>query len=288
MVDTNITLTATCTNPPITTYTWIGCTSTTNTCTATSPVAGVATYGVKATNAVGEGAMATVPVTWQPRPTAPPACTVTSSNATPSANTNITLTATCTNSPTSYVWSNCTSTTNTCTATSASAGLVTYGVTATNVIGAGTPATVDVTWQAAPTSYCSAYSDVKYIDIPWGSSARYYTSSVGGFPQDRVIVVSITVPSTSGSYPIQGNTAFAEWQGPPAQRVMTLSTSACDFTPGSYMAGAGGTSPFIAWNVGVPPNSLVPGRTYYFNLKNQPGACPYSSCDMSTTIQWPH
>ena len=248
--------------------------------------AGSKTYAFIGTNAAGNSNFTTVAVNWQPAPTVPPTCTVTSSSTSPFTAQSITLTASCSNSPTSYAWTGCTSTTNTCTTTAATAGIVTYGVTATNQIGTSPLATVDVTWQTGSGSYCGQYSDVKYIDIPWGSTARYKTTDVGGFPQDRIIVVSITVPSSAASYPIVGNTAFAEWQGPPARRVMTLSASACDFV--APMDSGSGASPFIGWNVGKPPNSLVPGRTYYFNLRNEPGACTGSSCDMSTTIQWPH
>ena len=42
-----------------------------------------------------------------------PACTVSASNLNPAVNTSITLTASCTNSPTSYSWTGCSSTTST-------------------------------------------------------------------------------------------------------------------------------------------------------------------------------
>lgn len=285
-VGQSVTISSTCTNSPIS-WTWTGCSSTTSSCTDSASTAGAKSYQLVATNAAGNSPQASITVNWQPLPTAPPACTLATSNATPGTGQTITLTATCTNSPTSYSWSGCTSTGSTCTTTSTAAGNITYGVTATNIVGPSTQATVQVDWRAGPTSNCSQYTDVRYIDIPWGSTTRYKTQDVGGFPQDRIIVISITVPSSPASYPIVGNTAFAEWQGPPARRVMTLSTTACDFT--APMDVGSGTSPFIGWNVGVPPNSLTPGRTYYFNLRNEPGACTsYASCDMSTTIQWPH
>ena len=145
---------------------------------------------------------------------------------------------------------------------------------------------MDVTWQVNPGSNCSSYSDVKYVDIAWGSPMRYKTQDVGGFPQDRVIVYSITIPAGVGPFPVSGNTAFAEWQAPPTRKNMTLSATACDFS--AAMDYSSGASPYIAWNVGGPPHSLQAGRTYYFNLKNEPGACGGGSCDVSTTIQWPH
>jgi hypothetical protein len=75
-----------------------------------------------------------------------PSCSVTASNPTPNTGTSITLTASCTNSPTGYAWTNCTSTTSTCTATRSVAGNVTYSVTASNASGASSPASVTVGW----------------------------------------------------------------------------------------------------------------------------------------------
>jgi len=77
-----------------------------------------------------------------------PACTLSASPSTPMVNGTVTLTATCTQSPTSYTWANCASSSSTCTTTSASAGTVTYGVTARNAVGPSNYATQSVTWQA--------------------------------------------------------------------------------------------------------------------------------------------
>jgi hypothetical protein len=47
-----------------------------------------------------------------------------------------------------------------------------------------------------------------------------------------------------------------------------------------------GTAPLITWNVGAPPFSLVAGRTYYFNFRND--GCGQGSCNASTSTSWPH
>ena len=66
---------------------------------------------------------------------------------------------------------------------------------------------------------------------------------------------------------------------------MTLSENKCDFTSGSYMVGVSGTSPLIMFNIGTPPGAvLTPGKTYYFNLRND--NCGQASCDMSVSIPW--
>ena len=64
-------LTAACTGTP-SSYNWTGCASGSNLCAARSPVAGVQTYSVSASNAGGTGALAYASVNWQSSPSAPP------------------------------------------------------------------------------------------------------------------------------------------------------------------------------------------------------------------------
>jgi len=240
-----------------------------------------------ATNAAGNSPVASVNVNWQPLPTQPPACTVTSSNSTPSVGQNITLTAACTNSPTSYAWSGCTSTGSTCTTTSTVEGPLTYGVIATNGIGPSPQATVQVTWQKSTggTNYCGP--NTAYVDIPWGGAGprfgRWLTTDYGGFPHGKIFVFSLTVPVGTAHSTFAQTFAPAEYQGPPAPRSMTLSENLCDFS--NYLEGVSGTAPLIQFNVGSGPgNVLTPGKTYYFNLRND--NCGQSSCDMSVSIPW--
>jgi hypothetical protein len=281
-VGQTVTISSSCTNSPQS-FTWTGCTSTSSSCTDSTGTAGPKQYSLVATNAAGNSPSASVTVNWQPLPTNPPACTVTSSNLTPSTGQNITLTAACSNSPTSYTWSGCTSSTSTCTTTSANAGVVTYGVTATNGIGTSPLATVDVTWSKSTGGGNFCGPNTAYVDIPWGSTTRYLTTAYGGFPQGKVFVFSITVPANaphSGSGQVF---APAEYQGPPTARSMTLSENMCDFS--SYLDAASGTAPLISFNVSSGPGAvLTPGKTYYFNLRND--NCGQASCDMSVSIPW--
>ena len=136
---TTITLTGTCSGGP-TTFSWTGCTSTTSTCQDSMPTAGSKTYTLVAANPSGTGAPASAIVNWQAPPTAAPSCTLSPSNPTPYAGQTITLTATCTQSPTSYVWTNCSAGSNssTCQTTSSVVGTQNYSVTASNAqFGAG-------------------------------------------------------------------------------------------------------------------------------------------------------
>ena len=78
-----------------------------------------------------------------------PLCTVTASAAFPVPNTPVTLTATCTETPTTYAWINCIATAATCIVNSTSTGAVNYGVIATNSRGSSAPASITLNWQAA-------------------------------------------------------------------------------------------------------------------------------------------
>ena len=83
-----------------------------------------------------------------PAPGSPPVCTILASESAPSVGTSITLTATCSGSPTSYSWTGCANTDSTCTKTETTAGARTYSVTASNAAGASAPASVSINWQA--------------------------------------------------------------------------------------------------------------------------------------------
>jgi hypothetical protein len=107
-----------------------------------------------------------------------------------------------------------------------------------------------------------------------------------------VFVVQLVVPSMPASYPAQGNTSFAEYNGPPTLRHMTLSNTPCDFRApdatgvnGPFVA-TQGTATLINWNVGAPPVSLVPGSVYYFNALNL--GCGQDFCEATTSTNWPH
>jgi hypothetical protein len=148
----NVVLTASCSGSP-TTYAWsaTGCAASASTCTVTSSTGGTQTYTVVASNAIANGAPASVQVNWQaPATPQPPSCSLSASNTSPTTNQSITLTASCSGSPTSYTWTGCTSSGTQCTTTSANAGAVTYSVRGTNNNGQGNAASVTVNWKAPP------------------------------------------------------------------------------------------------------------------------------------------
>jgi len=306
-VGSTLTITASCSNNP-TSYTWTGCASTTSTCTDSVSVLGPKSYGLVATNANGNSPNATASVTWVAVPTTPPVCSVSSTAGSQTVGLSVTLTATCTGAPTSFVWSGCTSTTSTCTATASVTGSVTYYVSGVNQFGTGAAAGVIVAWTTAGgggggggggAGFCNQYSKVEQFSMAWGDSrTRYKTTDYGGFNDGTVVVASFTVPSSPASYATAGYSAWAEWGSPPTYRHLTLSKSPCDFRDpdgtgvNGPLAATAGTVPLINFNVGGPAGSgndstmsLVPGQTYYLNIRNL--NCGGGSCDASTTMAWP-
>jgi hypothetical protein len=251
-----------------------------------------------------------------------PVCTVIASTPTPQIGSMLTLSATCSNAPSVYTWSGCSSQSNSCSETVGTTGSKSYAVVAENAAGRSAPASVRVDWvggtldagaaeggtdaggtadggtdsggtdAAAAVNLCAAYADVvQFQAVPYNDYTRRKTSDYGGFPPDRVFVLAVPFAAVPASYASAGYTSMAEYQGPPTFRHMTLSTSPCDFRPADPsgvqgpLAESAGTATIINWNVGGAPLALKPGKTYYFNYKNL--NCAQTSCDASTSINWP-
>ena len=297
MAGGTVTLTASCSGSP-TSFVWTNCTSSAATCQATSANAGAVVYSVAGINAAGAGPAANVTVTWQPRPTAPPSCTVSSSSQSPFTGQQITLTATCTNAPQSYAWTNCSSSSSTCLATSSSAGSQTYSVQATNVVGTSAPASTTVVWQQSltPPDFCASYKNVVQTVVPWGSSPTIYTKDFGPLKADGVAVVAIVIPSTL-SPNAWGRLQWAEYVDPRGDRQATLSRSPCDFRSpdptgiNGPLVVTGGVSGDVYYNLasarfGYPEGHVLAGQTYYISLRQNSGCGTSGSCNMVLGLSW--
>jgi hypothetical protein len=110
-----------------------------------------------------------------------PACTLSTSNSTPIQGRTITLTASCTNSPTSYTWTNCTSTTSTCTTSQSTAGTRSYSVTARNAVGTSAPASVAVAWTAPPPTTEPPPPTTTVVEYLHAGFGHYF---ITGFPAE--------------------------------------------------------------------------------------------------------
>lgn len=297
MAGTTVTLTANCNGAP-TSYVWTNCASSAGTCSASNANAGAIVYSVAGVNGSGAGTAATTTVTWQPRPTSPPSCSVSADNSSPYTGQTITLTANCSNSPTGYTWTNCASSTSTCLATSFNAGTQSYSVQATNVVGTSAAASVSVQWQqsSAPPDFCGNYQDVVRTAVPWGSSPTIYTKDFGPLKAGGIAVVAIVIPS-SISAAAWGRLQWAEYVDPRGDRQVTLSRSPCDFrgTDPSGVNGplvvTGGVSGDVYWNLGAarfgyPEGHVSAGQTYYVNLRQTNGCGSSGVCNMVLGLTW--
>ena len=244
----SVTLNANCANNP-TSFLWVGCTSTQQTCTTTRSTEGTATYTLYTANAVGPGTPVVASIDWRnPTPPPPPSgtipyCSIASSTKYPPIGSTATITASCTPSATSYQWQQCNAglqgcvpasgcgNAPTCNVSSGSAGLLRYIMTPANSYGTGPWVETGVEWQnsAAFGGFCGQYARIKSISIPWGNTARFNTQDYGGFSPETVYVVQIVMAGSPASYGTGGYTSFAEYTGPPTLRPLTLSTTPCDF-----------------------------------------------------------
>ncbi|MFO1304435.1 MAG: hypothetical protein U1F54_11920 [Burkholderiales bacterium] len=312
VVGSTLVLTANCANSP-TAFLWTGCTGTQAACTTTRSAVGTATYTLYAANAKGPAAPVTVNIDWKSEgPPPPPSgtvpyCGLTASPRYPAAGSSVTLTATCAPAATSLLWQQCDAAlgncstlaacanATTCTTSFNAGALVRYIVTPSNSYGTGPWVETGVEWQnsAAFGGFCGSYARVKMVTLPWGSTARINTQDYGGFSPETVFVLRMTVPPSPPTFAAGGYTSFAEYNGPPALRALSLSTTPCDFRTAVDPTGANGplgyaegTAPIINWNVGASAVSLAPGATYYFNVRSL--SCPQDACDATTTTIWPH
>ncbi len=280
-VGTNISLTAFCDGNP-TSYAWTACSSTTSSCIATSASTGFRRYTVTASNASGSGAPANVDVIWTEVPS-PPSCSlnVTTNSDRPLAGSLALLTATCSNNPTSYSWTNCASNSASCLTRASGPGAVVYSVSATNAGGPSAPASAMVGWQAnasTPPGFCAQFPTFLYTQAAWAETAIYTNAFIDdpAFAWNGVWVVQLNVSPTTprGTF---GRTTVAEFNGPATPRDVTISTIPCDFRATDPTGANGplsrstGTTTNNSFAIGSPmPGipALQPGQTYYLNVRN--------------------
>jgi hypothetical protein len=162
-----------------------------------------------------------------------------------------------------------------------------------------------VFWQQAVggQDFCVPLPRVVRLTKSWGDAAPIDTFTAGTFYRDGTVVVAFTVPSAPNSYVFSGGTSVAEYvDNVPTFRHVTLSKSSCDFrsidptgTNGPFTVFLDqGSNASISWNVGAPPVSLVPGQTYYVNIRNWSNlllggiSCAANTCNVRIQFNWPH
>lgn len=286
------TLTANCTNGPITSYSWTGTNAPSGQGgNVTLSTAGNYTYTVSATNAAGPGTPSgghTVNVSVPTPITGKPAnCSFSSNPATPVPGAAATLTMTCTNSPNSYAWYQYEgtkldmpnqTTVGTQTVTFPSAGKYSFWLQAGNdQFGGGDVFSGSVTVQA-PAGTCSVPAGAK------GPSAGYET--LGNL---RFDLKSNETGYAPFRYPMEAYSGIritavgATASETPAGMVATIAVAEC---PGVFNVPAGCS--FEAYPAGAytivgthrwSQCQLDPNKQYYVNIKQActPGIYGYCS-----------
>jgi hypothetical protein len=271
------------------------------------------------------GGSASTSVVWQgattaPPPNAPTGCSIARTPGSGAVGTNggnVSMSATCTGggAVTSWTWrknnqggwSTAQAPSDTLPANTSSAQVTyTYGVTACagNVCANEVQTTFTVAG-SQPVGMCGSFGDVTYVDLPWGGSPGNVTTSAGGGVRpDTVVVARLVVPANAVTAQIrQGRVSWVEFGGQPYNRLVSLSTQPCDFrgySPWTYPTDPTGNTAPLKWGVGqtgdiswglqggVGAPVLVPGQTYYFNIRNRnhlddTPSCTASSCEMLLT-----
>jgi hypothetical protein len=265
-----------------------------------------------------------------PATTVPSGCTLAANpNNLPAGGGTVTLTASCSGGGASsaYLWSGGSITTNTTTpvqVTNVTANTIFY-VIPSNAAGAGNAAAAVVNVGAATGGggggggaggFCSQYSNVVTMDVPWGGQQTTLGNG-SPFVNSGILVARFTVPAGvvygSGS---QGKIQVAEFGDPPTYRQASLSTQPCDFrgvAVGQYDQYAYDIAAVQAlplfWGLGntatvfftVTGNALFrpqlqPGQTYYYNVRNWSPygnggtgsvSCTTATCNVVVSINTP-
>lgn len=333
-INTPVTLTASCNRSP-TSWAFSGgnaasCPTSQSTCSDTQTATGAVTYKVTASNGAGAGPEATVTVNWQVAAplAAPSGCTLSANpSSLPAGGGTTALSVSCAGggAPTTYAWTGGTLSTTPNTTPSQSTNMTsttTFTVTPSNGTGAGNvaSATVTVAGTSSAGDLCSSYSQVTIIDVPWGGQ-KISGGSGSSFAKAGVLVARFTVPaayaSVSGS---KGRIEYAEYVDPAAFRQASLSNKACDFrgVASTYSTGAvtdkykvdltatnypyvwaisnSGSASFTVTGTALSTAQLVPGQTYYLNLRNYSPylnggkggvSCATSTCNVVVRIATP-
>jgi hypothetical protein len=274
---TAVTLTASC-DPAATSYAWSGCNTTGPTCTYTSPTATTINFAVSGVNANGTGPQVSLPITWTggttpPPPSGPvPVCTLSADIAAPKTGDLVTITATCSNSPTQFIWSGaCNPNGDKCVAQSNNAGTKSYAVEGVNANGRGNAATLSLTWTvglptAAPVCTTLSASNMSPIigtnvtltaicsNLPTGYTWTGCTST-GSTCTDNVATAgsktyTVTATNAIGTSTPPLSIALA-WRTPPPAPTCTLTSSASNPPAGTTITLTANCSNFatsFAWS----------------------------------------
>jgi hypothetical protein len=137
------------------------------------------------------------------------------------------------------------------------------------------------------TGLCAGLPNVVMMDVPWGGTITTRGSG-STFQSNGMVVAKFTVPAGYSTTPgFKGKIQAAEYGDPAVYRQTSLSTQACDFrgaatkTTDTYITDPTGTNnplkfgfgntaivEFTVTGTALFTPQLVPGQTYYYNIRN--------------------
>ncbi len=218
-------------------------------------------------------------------PTQVPHCSLTSSLPSLTKGASANLMASCSPAATSYVWTNAgIATTNLSTVVVSPGATTTYAVVGVNAAGSGNAATLTLS-VSPPTPAPSIPNNCRIVDVTWKSGLDMRPNSatpVQYLPDDQMVAFRMKVPANLS--PSAAGTNYSEG----ASKDMSISTSACDFSPAlltNRCMNKGEPDARVNYNAGEKQrySCLVPpaGTIIYFNIKNGssgrvgvPDTCP--------------
>jgi len=248
-----------------------------------------------------------------------PSCTLAASPSSLSAAGPVTLTASCSNSPTSYEWSASPAVAFTGGGGSTNGANITvnttFTVTATNATGSGQASKSVQVGAVTGAISCPGFTKTLVVNWDWESSlAKVDTwQTQGGLGTNGILVIPFTPTGPADNVDVK----FQATNYPAAQMVNTkrlaISTQPCDLNPSAPASIASGTTPSLTYVVGTAPvnyinglptaASLTPGVQYYLNIaerKNVTASLPsgtptcvptagsfYPACELRVTLQKP-
>ncbi len=128
------------------------------------------------------------------------------------------------------------------------------------------------TQNSADLCAASGYPDIQHLDIPISFSRTVLPFFFGN---ETIAVAKFTIPE--GNSPTAYlDATFAEYDGPPTFRQTTISTRPCDFRQADKTGAtgpisvSGGVTTMNLIEIGADKSEphLIPGRTYYMNVRN--------------------
>jgi hypothetical protein len=250
-----------------------------------------------------------------------PSCTLAANpTSLPAGGGSVTLTATCTGSPTTFAWTGTglqggattTSSTNTANITATAS----FTVTAHNDAGDSAPASRSV--QVGTTTgglSCPGFSKTLFVNWDWASTLSRVDTYVtqGGIGTNGILVIPFIATGPADNIAVQ----LSATNYPASQMINTkrlaISRTPCDLNPPEPASAVTGSTPSLSYVVGTAPisaitgkpqaASLTPGDQYYVNIAERSGvnnANPfgtqscisgyqfYPNCELRITLQKPH